>query len=167
MEKNLSATRETQIWSLDQEDSLEKGMATHPSILAWRILWTEEPGGLQSIGSQRVRHEWAMNMFTFISFSFHFWNEKGGTGRDTARLVIRVNEIRRQWYLGRIRQAHLGARMEPSINKQTRNLHGYMFSQNRLHLQSTFKGWKPLLYITQEKNLKFVLNSNLHIEPVL
>ena len=39
-----------------QEDSLEEGMATHPSILAWRIPWTEEPGGLWSIGSQRVRH---------------------------------------------------------------------------------------------------------------
>ena len=40
-----------------QEDSLEKGMAMHPSILAWRTPWTEEPSGLQSIGSQRVRHD--------------------------------------------------------------------------------------------------------------
>ena len=52
--KNLSATQETQVQSLGQEDSLEKGMAVHSSILAWRILWTEEPGGLQSMGSQRV-----------------------------------------------------------------------------------------------------------------
>ena len=44
--------QETQIPSLDQEDPLEKGMATHSSILAWRIPWTEEPGGLQSMGSQ-------------------------------------------------------------------------------------------------------------------
>ena len=43
--------------SSSREDPLEKGMATHSSILAWRILWTEEPGGLQSIGSQRVRHD--------------------------------------------------------------------------------------------------------------
>ena len=42
--------QETWIWSLGQEDSLEKGMATHSSILAWRITWTEEPGGLQSMG---------------------------------------------------------------------------------------------------------------------
>ena len=52
--KNLPAMRETQVPSLDPEDSLEKGMATHSSILAWEIPWTEEPGGLQSMGSQRV-----------------------------------------------------------------------------------------------------------------
>ena len=44
------------VQSLDQEDPLEEGMATHSSILVWRILWTEEPGGLQCMGSQRVRH---------------------------------------------------------------------------------------------------------------
>ena len=47
---------ETWIQSLGQEDPLEKGLATHSSILAWRILWIDEPGGLQSMGSQRVRH---------------------------------------------------------------------------------------------------------------
>ena len=46
-----------QVRSLGQEDSLEQGMATHSSILAWRILWTEEPGGLQSMGSKRVIHD--------------------------------------------------------------------------------------------------------------
>ena len=45
-------------WSLHQEDPLEEGMATHSGILAWRIPWTEEPGGLQSMGLQRVRHDW-------------------------------------------------------------------------------------------------------------
>ena len=48
--------RETQVQSLGWEDPLEKGMATHFSNLAWRIPWTEEPGGLQSMGSQRVGH---------------------------------------------------------------------------------------------------------------
>ena len=48
--------QETLVRSLGQEDPLEEGMATHSSILAWRIPWTEEPGGLQSIGSQRVSH---------------------------------------------------------------------------------------------------------------
>ena len=48
---------ETQVRSLGQEDPLEDGMATHSSVLAWRIPWTEEPGGLQPIGSQRVRHD--------------------------------------------------------------------------------------------------------------
>ena len=53
---NLPATWETQVRSLDREDPLEKGMATHSSILAWRIPWTEETGGLQSRGLQTVRH---------------------------------------------------------------------------------------------------------------
>ena len=54
--KNLSARQETQVQSLGQEDPLEKGMATHSSILAWRIPWTEEPGVLLSMGLQRVGH---------------------------------------------------------------------------------------------------------------
>ena len=57
MVKNLFAMQDTQIQSLNQEDPLEKEMATHSSILAWRIPWTEESGGLQSIGSQRVRYD--------------------------------------------------------------------------------------------------------------
>ena len=54
--KNLPAVQETWVWSLGWEDPLEKGMAAHSSILAWRISWTEEPGGLHSMASQRVRH---------------------------------------------------------------------------------------------------------------
>ena len=57
MMKNLPVVQETRDASLDQEDLLEKGMATHSSILAWRIPWTEESGGLQSMGSQRVGHD--------------------------------------------------------------------------------------------------------------
>ena len=57
MIKNLPAMRETWVRSLGQEGPLEKGMATHSGILAWRIPWTEEPGGLQSMGSQRVRDD--------------------------------------------------------------------------------------------------------------
>ena len=57
MVENLPVIQETPVRSLVQEDPLEEGMATHSSILAWRILWTEEPGGLQSMGSQRVRHD--------------------------------------------------------------------------------------------------------------
>ena len=55
--KNLPAMQETWVQSLGQEDPLEKGMATHSSVLAWRIPWTEEPGGLQSMGWQRVKHD--------------------------------------------------------------------------------------------------------------
>ena len=59
MVKNLPAMKETWVQSLCWEDLLEKRMATHSSILAWRIQWTEEPGRMQSMGSQRVGHEWA------------------------------------------------------------------------------------------------------------
>ena len=55
--KNLPAMQETQVPSLGREDPLEKGMATHSSILAWRIPWTEEPGGLESMGCQRVGYD--------------------------------------------------------------------------------------------------------------
>ena len=56
MVKNLPAVQETWVQSLSQEDPLEKGMATHSSILAWVIPWTEEPGGLWSMGLQTVGH---------------------------------------------------------------------------------------------------------------
>ena len=57
--------QETQVWSLGQEDPLRRGMATCSNILAWRIPWTVEPGGLQSVGLQTVRHSWATNTFQF------------------------------------------------------------------------------------------------------
>ena len=66
---------ETGVWSLGQEDPLEEGMTTHSGIFAWEIPWREEPGGLQSMGLQRVRHDWATNTFftrdlKTVSFSF-------------------------------------------------------------------------------------------------
>ena len=72
--KNLPAIQETQVQSLGQEDLLEKGMATHSSILAWRIPWTEEHHGLQSMGLQRIRHDWLTHTQThthtfFLSLS--------------------------------------------------------------------------------------------------
>ena len=60
--KRLPVMRETRVQSLGWEDSLEKEMATHSSILAWRITWTEEPGWLQSMGSQRVGHDRATSL---------------------------------------------------------------------------------------------------------
>ena len=57
--KHMPTVQETQVWSLGWEDPLEKEMATHSSILAWKIPWTEEPGRLQSMGLQRVGHDWA------------------------------------------------------------------------------------------------------------
>ena len=71
--------RETWVRSLGEEDPLEKEMATHSGILAWRILWTEEPGRLQSMGLQRVGHGTRLSDFTFTFFhlcrigSLHSW----------------------------------------------------------------------------------------------
>ena len=66
MVKNSPVMQETWGQSLGQEDSLEKGMATHTCILAWRIPWTEEPDRLQSTGSQRVRHDLATSTFKLL-----------------------------------------------------------------------------------------------------
>ena len=66
--KNLLAMHETQVRSLGLEDPLEKGMATQSSILAWKTPWTEEPGGLQSMGSQRVGDDGVTNTFTIQNF---------------------------------------------------------------------------------------------------
>ena len=66
MVKNPPAMQVTSVWSQDLEDPLEKGMAPHSSILAWRIPWTEEPGGLQSMGSHRVRINW-------LTLSLRIW----------------------------------------------------------------------------------------------
>ena len=66
--KNPPAVQETWVQCLRWEDPLEKGMATHSNILAWRIPWSEEPGMLQSMGSQRVGHNWAT--FTSLHSSY-------------------------------------------------------------------------------------------------
>jgi len=68
--KNLPAMRMTLVQTLGQEDPLEKEMATHSNILAWRIPWTEDPGGLQSMGSQRVAHNWLANTFTLSLYLY-------------------------------------------------------------------------------------------------
>ena len=65
--KRLAAVWETQVQFLVWEDPLEKAMATHSSTLAWKIPWTEEPGRLQSMGSLRVRHDWATSLSLFLS----------------------------------------------------------------------------------------------------
>ena len=62
MVKHLPTMWETRIWSLGWEDPLEKELATHSSILAWKIPWTEEPGRLESMGSQRVGHDWVTSL---------------------------------------------------------------------------------------------------------
>ena len=78
--KNLPAMEETWVWSLGQEDLLEKEMATHSSMLAWRIPWTEEPRGLQSMGSQRVGQDLATKsplpclLHEYLQLLCFFWD---------------------------------------------------------------------------------------------
>ena len=87
--KNLPEVWKTWVWFLGWEDPLEKGTATHSNILAWKISWTEEPGGLQSMGSQRVGHDWATYTFTLLCLfqersplsslasPWNLWSQKG------------------------------------------------------------------------------------------
>ena len=74
--KDLPAMQETQVQFLGEEDPLENGMATHSSTLAWRISWTEEHGGLQFMGSQRVWHDWVI--FTISNSKLSTNNLKHG-----------------------------------------------------------------------------------------
>ena len=72
--KNPPAMQETWVQSLGREDPLEKEMAAHSSILAWEIQWTEEPGELQSTGSQRVEHDWARVLFILNELRNKYFN---------------------------------------------------------------------------------------------
>ena len=65
--KHLSTMQETRVRSLGREDPLEKEMAPHSSTIAWKIPWTEEPGGLQYMGSQRVGHDWVTSLSLWLS----------------------------------------------------------------------------------------------------
>ena len=80
--KESPVMQETSVPSLGWEDPLEKAMATHSSILAWEIPWTEEPGGLESMGSQRVRH----NCATFIQWGLSCWV-------ITTGLIVRTRHV--------------------------------------------------------------------------
>ena len=66
MVKSLLAMQETRVWFLGREDPLEKEMAIHSSIFAWKILWRDEPGGLWSMGLQRIGHNWATFIYKVV-----------------------------------------------------------------------------------------------------
>ena len=100
--KNLPAMKKTGVGSLGQKDPLEKGMAIHSSIVAWRIPWTEEPGGPQSMGSQRVGHDWITNTTTTEDSNhwIHVVSWLGKSGRDTLK-QLPSNQLpaSTNWYL--------------------------------------------------------------------
>ena len=89
--KNLPAMQETQVWSLGQKVLLEEEMAAHCSTLAWRIPWTEELGGPQSMGLQRVRHDWATHNFT----SIRTWQDNVGDFTGGAVVKESTRQCRR------------------------------------------------------------------------
>ena len=122
MVKNWPTMQETWVWFLDQEDSLEKGMAIHSSVLAWEIPWTEELGRLQSMESQRVEHDWRLTLIIFIS------QERKGT-RD----LIKISNLCQVTYL---------VKYTWSILTQT-----VIFSSQSSEVTKTFADVKIYLYI--------------------
>ena len=94
--KNLPTMQETWVQFLGGEDSLEKGMATHISILAWEVPWIEEPGGLQSMGLQRFRHNWVTNMFN-KSTGFPGGSDSKESACNAGDTRVRKIPWRREW----------------------------------------------------------------------
>ena len=86
MVENLPALWETWVWSLGWEDPLEKGMATHSNTLAWRTPWTEEPSGLQSMGSQRIRHGYFLYLLSN-------WASSGLNSSSAKLHVFRLSSV--------------------------------------------------------------------------
>ena len=120
----MQEMQETQVRSLGQEDPLEEEMATHSSILAWRIPWTEEPGGLQYMGLQRVRHDWEQHPEKIMSL-ITLENWPGGLMKNASisfplQIVISMEQIGsgNQKYTG----SHL---MELNISEAPIYSHGF------------------------------------------
>ena len=98
MVKNLSAMQETWVLSLGWEDLFEKGMATHSSILAWRIQWTEEPGGLQTMGLQRVGHDWVTKHSSASTISFLLITLQSTSLALISLPSFRVSPLKDTWF---------------------------------------------------------------------
>ena len=105
---------ETWVWSLGQQDPLEKGMATHSSTLAWRILWTENRGRPRSMGFQRVEHDWATSTAAPKLAQVEFWDRRRGR-RAHAQLLSRVRLCSPRSLAGSSAQGIFPARILESV----------------------------------------------------
>ena len=115
--------RETWVWSLDREDPLEKEMAIHSSTIAWKIPWTEEPGRLQSKGSQRVRHNWATSLSLSVFPSDRGWD--GWMASPTQWTWVWVNSGR-WWRTGKPGVLHSMGMQRVRHNLATKQLINYL-----------------------------------------
>ena len=135
--KNLPTMQETQVWSLSGEDPLEKEMATHSSILAWRIPWTEEPAGLQSIGLQRVGHNWVTNTLTlYIEHGSRagiwvIWGFPGGDSSEDPSCQCRTHK--RHWFYPWVRKIPWRRAWQPTP----------VFLPGESHGQRSLVGYSP------------------------
>ena len=170
MAKNLPAVRETRVWSLGWEDSLEKGMATQSNILAWRILWTEEPGGLQSKGWQRVGYDWAIlaDIFSFLPFPSclpsslppHWWafppRCQGIASVISFDLLFKSYIVSSPWFSG----VHLNSQMDSVFDFKSEPL-----GLRKFHFlnRTTAHLWLFMLFY---KILKFCLGNSLVVSVV-
>ena len=91
--KHLPGMWETWVQSLGREDPLEKEMATHSSTLAWRIPWREEPGRLQSMGSQRVGHDWVASFTSLTYVKKRVWNSGRAISQEKKKLNVKVASV--------------------------------------------------------------------------
>ena len=123
--------QETSVWVLGWEVPLEKGMATHCSILAWRIPWTQEPGGPQPMGSQRVRHDWAANTFTLL----------GPDGSDVKESACNAGDLRDTGLIPRLERSPGGVHSKPLQ---------YSYLENPMDRG----GWWATVHTVAESNMK-------------
>ena len=124
MVKRLPTTWESRVQSLGQEESLEKEMATHSSTLAWKIPWTEERGKLQSMGSQRVRHDWltSLHFILILSYKINGYNKRWSSSYDSA-LLMQGAQV---WSL--VRQLEPQGSSRPRNQSQVSDTSGRLFT---------------------------------------
>ena len=152
MVKHLPTMQETQVQSLGREDPLEKEMATHSSTLAWKIPWTEDPGRLQSMASQRVRHDWATSLhFTSLHFRDYWWKDHMYVKNSTNWLLCFYNFLVKN-------------QLPPSFNKENNNSYFWLRSFKVLSNQNVRQ--TPLLCVkarisnmTRPRNAGFFKNA--------